>query len=258
MRTNIENITPFCATHPGSIIKDELEYRGLKNSELADSIDVQRSVISDIINGKRNVTPEIALKLEVFLGQTAEYWMNLQSNYELDMQRIKQRSQESRTDALSVANYFVEKAMKEGKDITLLTLVKLVYIANGYSLALIGRPITNSRFDKIEAWKFGPVIPSVYNSFKHFKNNPITNKTSVIKWDKDTNDYYFEDPEVEDSDTKTILDRVWVDYKDCTVTQLINELHKDDTPWAKHYKEGMNNAIPDRETMAYYKRLLNL
>lgn len=86
-------------------------------------------------------------------------------------------------NALSVANYFIELAQKDGKEIRPLKLMKLVYIAYGYALALLGRSIINQRFDKVEAWKLGPVIPSVYHSFKMYGNSNITKKTVMFKDD---------------------------------------------------------------------------
>ncbi|MCQ2337142.1 MAG: HigA family addiction module antitoxin [Paludibacteraceae bacterium] len=251
------NLTPAFATHPGEFLKDELTERGIKPSELADSIEVNRSIISDILHGKRGITAELSVKLEDYLGIQASFWMNAQANYELDTERIKVRASSSKTDALSVANYFVEKAENEHKDITMLMLVKLVYIAQGYSLALLGRPITNSRFDKVEAWKFGPVVPSVYNSFKHCGNNPIKEKTMILKWFDDGN-YTFEEPIVKDKDTKFILDKVWMDYKTWSPSKLVSELHQKDTPWFKYYREGKNIQIPDKETELYYKRKLKI
>lgn len=258
MESNIKDLTPFCATHPGSVLKEEITNRGIKSSELADEIGVSRSIVSDILHEKRNITAEIALKLEQFLGLPASYWMQLQANYELDSERIAQRAKKSKTDALSVANYFVSKSLAEKHPITLLTLVKLVYLSQGYSLALLDRPITNAKYDRIEAWKFGPVLPNVYNSFKYFKTEPITHQTSLMKWDSATGDYFFEDPIVEDKDTIIILNKVWETYKDWNSTKLINELHQQDTPWYKNYKEGKNNIIPDKETAEYYKKLLKI
>lgn len=65
-----------------------------------------------------------------------------------------------KTNALSVANYFIELAHKEGKPIHLLGLVKRVYIAHGFALALLHRGLLDPRFDKVEAWRYGAVIPS--------------------------------------------------------------------------------------------------
>lgn len=88
-----------------------------------------------------------------------------------------------KTNALSVANYFIDLAQKDNKPIHLLGLVKRVYIAHGFALALLGRELLDSRFDKVEAWRYGPVIPSVYHSFKQYRTKEIKEKTVVMEWD---------------------------------------------------------------------------
>ena len=72
-------------------------------------------------------------------------------------------------NALSVANYLIDLAKKENKNLTQLGLMKRVYIAHGFSLAINKESLLDNRFDKVEAWKYGPVIPSVYHSFKQYK-----------------------------------------------------------------------------------------
>jgi HTH-type transcriptional regulator/antitoxin HigA len=55
---------PFKATHPGSILKDELDYRGISQKEFAQDIGMQKTMLNEIIKGKRAITAEIALSLE--------------------------------------------------------------------------------------------------------------------------------------------------------------------------------------------------
>lgn len=86
-------------------------------------------------------------------------------------------------NALAVANYFIEIAKREGKGITQLGLMKRVYIAHGFSLAIHHKSLLDPRFDKVEAWKYGPVIPNVYHSFKQYRSNPILEKTVIMTWD---------------------------------------------------------------------------
>lgn len=67
-----------------------------------------------------------------------------------------------KTNAIAVANYFVDLSQKYKVPIHLLGLVKRVYIAHGLALAYRHKGLIDPRFDKVEAWKYGPVIPSVY------------------------------------------------------------------------------------------------
>lgn len=73
---------PTLTVHPGDILMDELEARGLKKMAFARQLQIGNSVFSDIIHGKKGMTPEIARKLEDHLGIAAEFWMKTQRNYD--------------------------------------------------------------------------------------------------------------------------------------------------------------------------------
>jgi HTH-type transcriptional regulator / antitoxin HigA len=88
-----KELIPFEATHPGSLIKDELEYRGMKQKDFAHDIDMSSTMLNEIIKGKRAITAPIALLLEKALGINASYWLRYQAKYELDTERIKDRNQ---------------------------------------------------------------------------------------------------------------------------------------------------------------------
>ena len=157
------------------------------------------------------------------------------------------------SDAIAVANYFVDKAKKDRKsDLTLLRLVKYVYIAYGFSMAILDKVIINERFDVVEAWKYGPVIPSVYHSFKHNRNNRITEEAQILVDETMEGELKFETPMILDENVKQILDFVWNKYKAYSTSQLITLLHKSGTPWKYCYKEGENREIPAEMTRAYY------
>ena len=71
-------------SHPGEILKMEfLDPMGLTQKELSDRMDVSDQRINELINGKRGVTPETAIKLSKALGTSEEFWMNLQAAYDL-------------------------------------------------------------------------------------------------------------------------------------------------------------------------------
>ena len=74
-------------THPGAIISDEIEARELKQKDLAEDLDISPSMLSDIIHGRRNITAELALKLESSLDISAMFWMNFQIKFDLDKAR---------------------------------------------------------------------------------------------------------------------------------------------------------------------------
>ena len=74
--------------HPGEMIKDELEARGITQKELAQQMGVSYTVFNEIVNGKRPVTTEYALLLEASLGTSASIWLRLQADY--NMQKVQQ------------------------------------------------------------------------------------------------------------------------------------------------------------------------
>jgi antitoxin HigA-1 len=73
--------------HPGEILGDELEETGLSAKRLADVLQVPPNRLYQLLAGKRNVTADTALRLGRYFGMSADFWMNLQSAYELDLAR---------------------------------------------------------------------------------------------------------------------------------------------------------------------------
>jgi|SRR5882762_6968844 addiction module HigA family antidote len=73
--------------HPGAILADELAELGVSAAELARLIEVPANRVSQIIAGRRAITADTALRLAQYFGTSAEFWMNLQKIYELDLAR---------------------------------------------------------------------------------------------------------------------------------------------------------------------------
>lgn len=69
--------------HPGKILKEELKARGLSMNRLALALRVPSGRLTDIVNGKRNITPDTALRLARYFGTSAAFWVNLQARYDL-------------------------------------------------------------------------------------------------------------------------------------------------------------------------------
>jgi addiction module HigA family antidote len=71
-------------THPGEVLLAEfLEPSGITQSALAEKLDIPIQRVNTLINGKRGMTPETALLLAQFFKTTPEFWMNLQTKYDL-------------------------------------------------------------------------------------------------------------------------------------------------------------------------------
>jgi addiction module HigA family antidote len=73
--------------HPGEILADELEETGLTPKKLAEVIDVPPNRLYQLSAGKRSMTADTALRLSQYFGMSADFWMNLQTAYELDLAR---------------------------------------------------------------------------------------------------------------------------------------------------------------------------
>src|SRR6202795_1290179 len=71
---------------PGEILLEEfLKPLGISQSKLARDLNVPVGRVNDIVQGKRAITPDTALRLAVYFNMTAEFWMNLQSHYDLKL-----------------------------------------------------------------------------------------------------------------------------------------------------------------------------
>lgn len=86
-------------SHPGEILlKDFLEPMGISQRELADAIHVPYQRINEVVNQKRGITPSTALRLAKFFGNSSEFWLNLQQNWEL-YYVLKEEEEELKTIA---------------------------------------------------------------------------------------------------------------------------------------------------------------
>jgi len=78
----------FAPVTPGEMLKEEFltEY-GLSQSGLARAIGISSNRIAEIVNNRRRITADTALRLSLYFGNSAEFWMNLQSHYDLKVAR---------------------------------------------------------------------------------------------------------------------------------------------------------------------------
>lgn len=74
---------PDYAEHPGVLLGEELEARGMTRAALARETNLRPAVIAEIVRGKRPITPDFAVELEAALGASARFWLNLQTTYDL-------------------------------------------------------------------------------------------------------------------------------------------------------------------------------
>jgi HTH-type transcriptional regulator/antitoxin HigA len=87
-----KNIIPYEATHPGTVIMDEIDARNISQKELAHELGVLPTFLNEILKGKRAITADFAVLLEKSLGIPADYWMKFQCQYDIDRARLKEKN----------------------------------------------------------------------------------------------------------------------------------------------------------------------
>jgi len=146
-------------------------------------------------------------------------------------------------DVITVADRILKTAKLKSAALTPLQLMKLVYIAHGWHLALFDSDLFSN---KIEAWKYGPVIPDLYHATKSFGRSPIP--LNIIS----------DDPAGVDDLDRAFLDDVYEKYGHLTGIQLSSLTHQAGTPWDQVYEDGVRSKeISDSLLNHHYKGLLN-
>lgn len=147
-------------------------------------------------------------------------------------------------DVLNVADAILKIAKKRGETLTPMQLMKLTYIAHGWSLGIRDKDLFPNR---IEAWQYGPVIPDLYHATKSYGRNPIP--LSVIG-DPDSVTVSPEDLQ--------FLEDVFDKYGHLTGPQLSYLTHQRGTPWDQVYVSGVRRIeIPDSLITQHYKELFH-
>ncbi|WP_448191972.1 Panacea domain-containing protein [Azospirillum sp. sgz301742] len=158
----------------------------------------------------------------------------------------------------AIANYFLDRARSEGRFLTTMNVLKLVYIAHGWTLALTDLPLIQER---VEAWRHGPVIRELWDEFKVYGSGPI--RAFADGGQGFSKLFLQRDWENESSATKesltpsesNILDAVWNSYKNFNAFQLSAMTHVPGTPWSNVYIEGLNSAIENDDIKNHYREL---
>ena len=148
--------------------------------------------------------------------------------------------QQDPISAICLASELVRRRFALGLQTTNLDLQKLAYFCHGWHLALIGRPLVDEPF---EAWRFGPVLPSVYHKFKVFSSNPVPVEHPLVQ---------FEMPIDNGSDTSQLIDRVLQVYGNRTSFDLVNMSHAPDGPWTAAWESNFSSTIDNDLIRQYF------
>ena len=141
-----------------------------------------------------------------------------------------------------VAKYFLSLCNDEesGDLISNLKIQKLVYYAQGFSLAINNKPLFK---EKIQAWTHGPVVPELYNKYKDYGSGALPSTNLDIDFDK------FSDED------KELLDDVYDVYGQFSAWKLRNMTHEE-APWKSSYQPGKSNEISNEKLREYFLTLV--
>ena len=146
-------------------------------------------------------------------------------------------------DSRAIANIFVRKAKEAGHRLTIMSLVKYVYFAHGWTLGYTKEPLI---CHDVQAWRYGPVIPEVYYAFRgkgFIVRGPA--KMSLTK-------LY----EAEPTDRQNgIIDGVYTEYSKMRPWELSATTHHSKSPWSK-YDGKHYSVISNKEIMDYYQDII--
>jgi uncharacterized phage-associated protein len=141
----------------------------------------------------------------------------------------------------AIANEFIALAESDGKSLTNMQLQKLVFLSQGYTLAILGHPIY---YHSTHAWQWGPVIPKLYKSLQKYGRNFVTGNLES------------EDSLPRNSTEMEIVKAVWEGYGHLSGGHLSALTHKSNTPWSITWESDPFGVIPDPLIAEYYKGIV--
>ncbi len=125
--------------HPGETIADVIEDRGITQAELALRTGVTPTYVSNVINGKKDISAKFALALEYALGVNKTFWLNLQANYEAELleltvnETVTDEEREARNHLNVIVRYLRRLHLlpvSEKKDDSIISLRNVLKISN--------------------------------------------------------------------------------------------------------------------------------
>ena len=146
-------------------------------------------------------------------------------------------------DPRAIANEFLKL---EGSPMNQMRLQKLVYIANGWNLAINGEPLTDAR---VEAWDGGPVYRVIWNHIRDLGYN-VKGRFFGPRGSSDRFKAELSDEE------KSVIQHVWKRYGDYSGLDLSKMTHQEGTPWSNAYfGKGRNAALNENDVRQHFVEL---
>lgn len=142
--------------------------------------------------------------------------------------------------ANQVANRLLELAEKDDRSLTPMQLIKLVYLCQGWMLGIKGRSLFQ---EPVEAWAYGPVVRTVYDAVRAYRDQPIATK---IK----------EPPANFDDDEGDIIEQTFEQYGKLPGLTLSTLTHREGSPWSiTHENSGQNATISNDLIQGHFYEL---
>jgi len=193
--------------------------------------------------------PSYRVALATYLG-IKRLWSLLSSRFRKTLIRLESRGNLSMPqdghDARAVANEILKLAHEAGRQLTPMQIIKLVYFAHGWCLAVLRRPLIR---EQVQAWQYGPVVREVYWAFSRFGRQPITGFAQDA----------FGAPYRASlrADEQGLLEAVVQGYSHLHAWELSDLTHLPGTPWSETIRKGGHRpAISDPLMQDYFAKAL--
>lgn len=155
-------------------------------------------------------------------------------------------------NVLDICRYIINYSNSHLNGISNLKLQKILYFVQAYFLKMTKEPCFS---ENIEAWDFGPVVPTAYHNFKQFGALNIPSISTYLEYD--INNIWgvkrktFDENIINEEDKKRI-DSILKMFRDYSATSLVDLTHNQ-APWRKAYVPGMNNVITLESIRRYFQ-----
>ncbi|MDR3705344.1 MAG: DUF4065 domain-containing protein [Paludibacteraceae bacterium] len=154
--------------------------------------------------------------------------------------------------AITIAYILIKRGISEGNPLTQMKLQKMLYFAQGYHLVMNKTPLIEADF---QAWKYGPVVPAVYQACKIYGSSPIED---LYIFELFADDKYFSERACKSIGKEAIetINFTWEALKGVSAIALSNWTHYDNSPWSQAIKSGTNSVISESSMNKYFETFL--
>lgn len=147
-----------------------------------------------------------------------------------------------------IAYVFVKRGIEEDCPITQMKVQKMVFLAHGYHIAKFGTPLVEDIF---QAWQFGPVIPSIYRTYRAYGSKPISDLSKIINKPTDFELICL------DENAKESIEFTWLIGKRLSAEVLSTWTHTEGSPWSQVYNaKQLSIPIPNDSIKAYFDKII--